>query len=91
VCQVDKTNTIKIADFGLAHVVKSKDVRQSMGFYGDVGTPCYMCVILSTLRVAAAVDVSHLIVRRAPEVIKNEQYGAKCDVFSFGMVSASRL
>lgn len=66
---VQRPNTLKIADFGLAHIIKGADANsycevEDVGDHGSAGTPCYM----------------------APEVIAEEPYGVKADVFSFGIV-----
>ncbi len=38
---LDHNQSLKIADFGLAHL-KARSHRKNTGFYGYVGTPCYM-------------------------------------------------
>jgi serine/threonine protein kinase len=36
---VDTNKRVKLADFGLSHIKRSRD---TLGFYGAYGTPCYM-------------------------------------------------
>jgi len=69
---VQRPNTLKIADFGLAHIIRENNKLgrstdcgvEAIGDHGSAGTPCYM----------------------APEVIAEKSYGVKADVFSFGIV-----
>jgi serine/threonine protein kinase len=53
---VGRSGACKIADFGLAHIKSRK--ASTTGFYGDVGTPCYMAPeVLENARYNMSCDV----------------------------------
>ena len=53
---VGRSGVCKIADFGLAHIKSRK--ASTGGFYGDVGTPCYMAPeVLENARYNMSCDV----------------------------------
>lgn len=74
---LDDALHVRLADFGL-----TRDVHASVTMTGAIGTPHYMCVVV----VVRAVWVCDAMICRAPEIIEEQRYTEKADIYSVGVI-----
>jgi len=83
--KVGNTHRVKVCDFGLSAIKLRTGVRDECG---AKGTPLYMVGLapLVVSKISVFINFWSFLCDQAPEVMLQEEFDEKADVYSFGIV-----